>query len=85
MTAWLAGGDRYISFLKGRTDVAGYFKLFLGCNDVHLAAEESKKLLQGLEISTRTAGHIRCRRIRRHMDMLTRRQGDHLTFVFTLR
>lgn len=49
MTGWLSGADRYISFLKGRTDVAGYFKLFLGCNDVHLAAEESKKLLQGLE------------------------------------
>lgn len=49
MTSWLSGADRYISFLKGRTDVAGYFKLFLGCNDVHLAAEESLKLLKGLE------------------------------------
>lgn len=49
LTAWRNGGDRYISFLKGRTDVAGYFKLFLGCNDVHLASEESSKLLQGLE------------------------------------
>jgi nucleoid-associated protein len=49
LSAWFAGGDKYISFLKGRADVAGYFKLFLGCNDVHLAAEESRKLLHGME------------------------------------
>ncbi|MEX5328066.1 nucleoid-associated protein [Pseudomonas paraeruginosa] len=49
ITAWLAGADRYISFLKGRGDIANYFRLFLGCNDLVLALEESKKLVQGLE------------------------------------
>jgi len=49
ITAWLAGADRYISFLKGRGDIANYFRLFLGCNDLVLALEESKKLVLGLE------------------------------------
>lgn len=48
LTAWLAGGDRYISFLKGRSDVSGYFRLFLGCNDVHIPLAESKKLVAAL-------------------------------------
>ncbi|WP_374351661.1 nucleoid-associated protein [Chitinimonas sp.] len=49
LTAWQAGADRYISFLKGRGEVAGYFKLFLGCNDVLVALDETKKLVKGLE------------------------------------
>lgn len=48
LTTWLAGGDRYISFLKGRSDVSGYFRLFLGCNDVHIPLAESKKLVGAL-------------------------------------
>ncbi|MFK0382331.1 nucleoid-associated protein [Agrobacterium sp. NPDC090273] len=32
MTGWLAGEDRYISFLKGKGDIAEYFKEFLGCD-----------------------------------------------------
>ncbi len=49
LTTWLAGGERYISFLKGRsTDVSSYFKLFLGCNDVHAPLEESQKLVDAL-------------------------------------
>ncbi|MBP6276682.1 MAG: nucleoid-associated protein [Limnohabitans sp.] len=49
LTQWQAGGDRYISFLKGRTDVSGYFRLFLGCNDIHIPLAESKKLVTALE------------------------------------
>ena len=30
ITAWQAGAERYISFLKGRGDVAGWFKRCLG-------------------------------------------------------
>ncbi len=48
MTAWLRGAERYISFLKGRGDVAQYFKLFLGCNDVVIALKETQKLVLGL-------------------------------------
>ncbi|QNM95240.1 nucleoid-associated protein [Chitinimonas koreensis] len=48
LTAWQRGAERYISFLKGRADVAQYFKLFLGCNDVVIALKETQKLVQGL-------------------------------------
>ncbi|MBN9694639.1 MAG: nucleoid-associated protein [Zoogloea sp.] len=49
LTAWQTGAERYISFLKNRGDVAEYFQLFLGCNDLLIALEESKKLVIGLE------------------------------------
>ncbi|QDQ28516.1 nucleoid-associated protein [Chitinimonas arctica] len=48
LTAWQHGAERYISFLKGRGEVANYFKLFLGCNDVVIALKETQKLVQGL-------------------------------------
>ncbi|WP_268895763.1 nucleoid-associated protein [Glaesserella parasuis] len=49
LTAWQAGEQRYISFLKGQGDIAQYFKLFLGCNDVLIAQQETKKLVERLE------------------------------------
>jgi len=49
LTTWLADGDRYISFLRGRADVSGYFKLFLGCNDLQVPLAESKKLVTALD------------------------------------
>lgn len=49
VTSWQNNHERYISFIKGRSDIAAYFKLFLGCNDVVAAAQESKKLVQALE------------------------------------
>ncbi|MEC5399595.1 nucleoid-associated protein [Uliginosibacterium sp. H1] len=48
LTSWQNGAERYISFLKGRAEVAQYFKLFLGCNDVVIALKETQKLVQGL-------------------------------------
>jgi len=48
LTAWLQGAERYISFLKGRGDVARYFKLFVGCSDVVIALKETQKLVQTL-------------------------------------
>jgi nucleoid-associated protein len=47
--SWKAGGERYVSFLRGRGDVAGYFKAFLGCNDVKTPLKETQKLVKGLE------------------------------------
>ena len=47
--AWQAGGERYLSFLRGRGDVAAYFKLFLGCNDMVTPLKETQKLVKGLE------------------------------------
>lgn len=49
LTAWRNNADRYISFLKGRGEVANYFRQFLGCNDVLIALQETQKLVRGLE------------------------------------
>ncbi|WP_374346996.1 nucleoid-associated protein [Chitinimonas sp.] len=48
LAAWQSDSGRYISFLKGRTEVADYFKLFLGCNDVVAALKETQKLIKGI-------------------------------------
>lgn len=48
ISAWQAGAERYISFLKGRGDVANWFKRFLGCTDVVIALKETKKLVETL-------------------------------------
>lgn len=48
LTAWQRGDERYISFLKGRGGVAAWFKRFLGCSDVVIALNETKKLVQRL-------------------------------------
>lgn len=48
LSGWQRGGERYISFLKGRGDVAEYFKQFLGCSDVVIALKETQKLVQSL-------------------------------------
>lgn len=48
ISAWQAGAERYIGFLKGRGDVAGWFKRFLGCTDVVIALKETKKLVETL-------------------------------------
>ena len=65
LTAWGAGAERYISFLKGRGEVAKYFKLFIGCNDVLIALQETQKLVQALESFATD----------RHLDAVAR---DHL-------
>ncbi|MDD2686674.1 MAG: nucleoid-associated protein [Gallionella sp.] len=57
LTAWQAGAERYVSFLKGRGEVANYFKQFLGCNDVLVALQETQKLVRGLE-SFATEQHL---------------------------
>lgn len=49
LTAMKSGKDNYISFLKGQNDIAEYFKKFLGCNDVVIAKNETKKLKDALE------------------------------------
>lgn len=42
--------QRYISFLKGKDHpVSGYFKQFLGCNDILIARTESEKLQGALK------------------------------------
>ena len=48
---WLGGNTetRYVGFLKQRGEVADYFKLFLGCNELVADTEETKKLVAVLK------------------------------------
>lgn len=48
LTGKVEGKERYISFLKGQNSVAGYFKKFLGCNDILIAKQETTKLRDAL-------------------------------------
>ncbi|QNH35635.1 nucleoid-associated protein [Aminobacter sp. MDW-2] len=49
ITAWLNDADRYIGFLKGKGDVAEYFKEFLGCDTTVQDKEDTKTLIRVLE------------------------------------
>lgn len=50
LSDWANGGDKYISFLKGRSgEVSGYFKLFLGCDSSITDAAETHTLKNALE------------------------------------
>lgn len=48
MTSWQAGDDRYIGFLRGRGDVAEYFKEFLGCVSSRTDKVATQDLVQAL-------------------------------------
>ncbi|HBO23554.1 MAG TPA: nucleoid-associated protein [Providencia sp.] len=49
LTSLNNGSDRYISFLKGQSNISNYFKKFLGCNDVMIAKRETEKLSDALK------------------------------------
>lgn len=51
LTSWAGGGDKYLSFIKGRGQdkVSEFFKLFLGCNNSVAAVVETQKLGAALE------------------------------------
>ncbi len=49
ITAWLNEAERYIGFLKGKGDVAEYFKEFLGCDTTVQDREDTKTLIRVLE------------------------------------
>lgn len=62
MTSWRAGEDRYIGFLRGRGDVAEYFKEFLACVSSTTAKRSTEELVtalrnyaddQGMEVAKR--------------------------------
>ena len=58
LTDWL-GEDkeiRYVGFLKQRGEVADYFKKFLGCNELLVNTEETKKLVQTLKSFAKSEG-----------------------------
>lgn len=46
VTDWLAGEERYVSFLKGGSaEVSGYFQDFLGCTNPRAITKETTKLV----------------------------------------
>lgn len=47
---------RYIGFLKQRGEVADYFKIFLGCNELIADSEETKKLVSALKKFAKSRG-----------------------------
>lgn len=58
LTDWFAGDEetRYVGFLKQRGEVADYFKLFLGCNELIADTEETKKLVAALKSFAKKEG-----------------------------
>ncbi len=49
MTAWAAGEERYVSFLKGKGDVSEYFRHFLGCDSVVQDRVDTSNLVTALK------------------------------------
>jgi nucleoid-associated protein len=57
LTDWAKGGDKYLSFLKGRGhDVSAYFKAFLGCDSSVTDAAETRTLKTALETFAQESG-----------------------------
>lgn len=73
-TAWVAGNERYISFLKGRGEVSDYFKHFLGCDDVVMSANETRKLISCLKQFATDRGMEQAQR-----DQLLRQAHEYCT------
>lgn len=48
LSGWQRGDERYISFLRGRGNAGAWFKRFLGCSDIVVALQETKKLVATL-------------------------------------
>jgi nucleoid-associated protein len=51
LSQWAVGGDKYLSFLKGKGQdrVSDYFKQFLGCDSTIAAIIETQNLIAALE------------------------------------
>ena len=49
ISGWLAGETRYISFLKGKGDVADYFRDFLGCDASIQERDDTRRLIEALK------------------------------------
>nr|CAD61113.1 hypothetical protein [Cupriavidus oxalaticus] len=58
LTDWTNGDEdiRYVGFLKQRGEVADYFKVFLGCNELIADTEETKKLVGVLKKFAKSQG-----------------------------
>lgn len=49
LTSWLNGEERYVGFLKGKGDVAEYFKEFLGCDTTVQDRQDTQSLVAALK------------------------------------
>ncbi|MGQ5718466.1 nucleoid-associated protein [Pseudochrobactrum asaccharolyticum] len=62
MTGWSKGESRYIGFLKGKGNVAEYFKEFLACNNAIQARVETTSLVNALKKFTDIQEHTSAER-----------------------
>jgi nucleoid-associated protein len=49
LTAWAAGDERYLSFLKGKAATSEYFREFLGCDSAVEDRKDTKDLVTALK------------------------------------
>lgn len=56
LSGWRRGDERYIGFLRGRGKGGMWFKNALGCSDVMVALQETKKLVATLDRFVDTEG-----------------------------
>jgi len=49
LAGWRRGDERYLGFLRGRGKGGAWFKRVLGCSDVMVALQETKKLVATLD------------------------------------
>ncbi len=49
LSGWRRGDERYLGFLRGRGKGGAWFKRVLGCSDVMVALQETKKLVATLD------------------------------------
>ena len=49
LSGWRRGDERYLGFLRGRGKSGTWFKRVLGCSDVMVALQETKKLVATLD------------------------------------
>lgn len=68
LSAWKAGEERYISFLRGRHDLSDYFQHFLGCDNTVKSSTETKKLTGVLQSFAHDQGLDEARRDKFHQE-----------------
>ncbi len=56
LSGWRRGDERYLGFLRGRGKGGAWFKRALGCSDVMVALQETKKLVATLDRFVDTEG-----------------------------
>nr|WP_233171963.1 nucleoid-associated protein [Dyella sp. ASV21] len=82
-TAWNAGAERYVSFLKGTKNVADYFKAFLACDtaisnllDTQHLTESMRRFVLSVEVEGSPLTEAQRDSLLRKVDAECRRMAD---------